>query len=279
MKSRNPSTETVLGWIKQGYGQGQGLDYKPFFYVRDVPSKGRSTILKGLKIPRTHHYLSDIEYHYHILAEFSDVVTEIREQYALLPLAETQAMADRLHIRHPIYARTGAPHVLTSDLVLTLRKDKQLGLMTISCKAANDIDPKNPSAKRTLEKLLLEKAYWENRNVPWHLVTEKMLPQNKIHNLDFFRVTMASREQAHLNTIIGDFLRVTHAIWDECVCLNDLLTATSARLHIEEEESFYLLGRAIWSKALRVDLDHRKFLHDGPLPALLPHLPEAEVSC
>lgn len=199
MKSRNPSEKTIERWIKQGYGQGQGLAYKPFFYVRDVPSKGRSSILEGLKIHRTHHYFSDVEYHYHLLAEFSDLVLEIREQYALLPREETRLIAEQLRIDHPIYSATQVQRVLTSDLVLTVRKGDEIALVVLCCKVASDIDPSNPEAARTLEKVLLEKVYWEARSVEWRLVTDKMLPEIKVHNLDFFRGTMVSRERDYLN--------------------------------------------------------------------------------
>ena len=41
--------------------------------------------------------------------------------------------------------------------------------------------PENPKP----QKILLEKVYWEARNAEWRLVTDKMLPDNKIHNLEF----------------------------------------------------------------------------------------------
>jgi len=48
-------------WIKEGRGQGNGKDYKPWFTVRDVPSEGRSHRLFGHITHRTHHLLSDLE--------------------------------------------------------------------------------------------------------------------------------------------------------------------------------------------------------------------------
>ena len=47
--------------LKDGRGQGQGADYKPFIYTRDVSSQGRSHRLPGSKTRRLHHLLSDLE--------------------------------------------------------------------------------------------------------------------------------------------------------------------------------------------------------------------------
>lgn len=268
MKSRNPTEKAVLRWIKQGYGQGLGLAYKPFFYIRDIPSDGRSTALEGLKIPRTHHYFSDVEYHYHLLAEYSDDVVEIREQYALLPCEETKLIADRLGIAHPIYSATRAQRVITSDLVLSVKRGDEVVLVVLCCKVASDVAPSNPEAARTLEKILLEKVYWEARNAEWRLVTDKMLPGNKIHNLEFFRGSMVSWERDYLNTKIAAFVQTALAIWNDCVSLNDLLITTSLQLNLDRDECFCLLGRSIWTKALPVDLDSGKFGHEDKLPLL-----------
>lgn len=269
MKSRNPTKEVVLRWIKQGYGQGWGLAYKPFLYIRDVPSDGRSTTLVGLKIPRTHHYFSDVEYHYHLLAEFSDDVVEIREQYALLPYEETNHIAEQLGIVHPIYKATGAQRVLTSDLVLSARKGSEIDQVVLCCKVASDVDPANPASARTLEKVLLEKVYWEARNAEWRLVTDKMLPENKVHNLAFFRGSMVSRERDYLNPKLAEFVQTALAIWSDCISLNDFLLTASLQLNLNQEECFCLLGRSIWTKALPVDLDSGKFDHEDILPLLM----------
>lgn len=52
------------GKLKEGLGQGTGIDYKPWIKIQDVPSLGRSTRLKGIKIPRQYEFLSDLERNY-----------------------------------------------------------------------------------------------------------------------------------------------------------------------------------------------------------------------
>ena len=97
-KRHNITKKDVTRWVNQSFGQGEGESYKPFFHVRDVPSRGRSTMIKGLKSKRTHHYYSDLERRYHLLAEHDPEVTEIREQFALLPQEKTQEKIGRAHV-------------------------------------------------------------------------------------------------------------------------------------------------------------------------------------
>lgn len=121
-KKRKPSLKAVSNWISRGYGQGEGAKYRPFLFVRDVPSEGTSSMVKSYLTGRAHHYLSKLEYSAHLIAEYIPSVIDIREQFALLPWSDTQKIASTLNIRHPTYPGTNIPIVMTTDLVLTLRE-------------------------------------------------------------------------------------------------------------------------------------------------------------
>ena len=71
-----------------------------------MPSTGRPTRLKGIKINRQHELLSDLERNYFHLTEYSDCVFDIREQFPLFPLEETTVIADELGIKHPTNRKT-----------------------------------------------------------------------------------------------------------------------------------------------------------------------------
>jgi hypothetical protein len=53
-RNRENRPDKYEKWIKEGYGQGIGMDYKPWLTIQDVPSKGRVTRLHGIKIDRQH---------------------------------------------------------------------------------------------------------------------------------------------------------------------------------------------------------------------------------
>jgi hypothetical protein len=64
--------------VAQGYGLGLGAEYKPWLRVRDVPSRGRSRRVRGIKTGGIHRVLSDLEYAYLVILEFSERVVDIR---------------------------------------------------------------------------------------------------------------------------------------------------------------------------------------------------------
>src|SRR5450631_4218601 len=151
-KARKPSVAVVNQWIKAGFGQGSGPTFKPFMFVRDVPSMGTSSMVQSRITGRNHHYLSDQEFKVHLLAEYSQLTLDIREQFALLPWEETQSIAQQLGLRHPIFPGTTTPTVLTTDLLLDLKRPDGTELVAISVKLTKDLTARN------LEKLLLEKV-------------------------------------------------------------------------------------------------------------------------
>jgi hypothetical protein len=265
-KRKGASPENVLSWIANGDGQGELKNYKPFLHVRDVPSQGRSAIDLGLKTMRSHYYLSDLEYASHVLAEYATNVVDIREQFALLPWEETQQIAQELGIRHPTYPGTSTPIVVTTDIVLTMSDSSKFPYIALSVKMSDELDIKNKSAKRTLEKLLIEKKYWERKSIPWILCTEKNIPIIRAYNLDFFRNTLQRYELDYLNQLLPDFVNKFCETWSPNLSLTELLAKLGKIFSISKDKAFVLLGRAIWSRLIPVDLDSVMFEHQRPIP-------------
>ncbi|MBD0345736.1 MAG: TnsA endonuclease N-terminal domain-containing protein [Coleofasciculus sp. Co-bin14] len=173
--------------ISDGRGQGRGSDYKPWLLVQDVPSQGLATRIKGWKTKRVHHLLSNLELNYFYVLEWSPVVFDIREQYPLLPLEETLAIAEQSGIRHPTDPKTKEPVVMTTDFFITVPRSIEVIEQARTLKTAKDLQ-----SKRTVEKLEIERCYWHNRNIDWGIVTEQEIPQALAKNVDwlhaFFRI-------------------------------------------------------------------------------------------
>lgn len=49
----------IQAYIKEGRGQGEGKDYKPWIDIHDFPSQGRVSRCFGWKTGRIHHFMSD----------------------------------------------------------------------------------------------------------------------------------------------------------------------------------------------------------------------------
>ncbi|MHB1883241.1 MAG: TnsA endonuclease N-terminal domain-containing protein [Acidithiobacillus sp.] len=161
-------------WIKQGRGSGTGKDYQPWLTVRDLPSAGRSHRVWGFQTQRTHHLLSDLELAAFFLFDWNPVVTDIREQYPLR-LDETLEIATQVGIRHPEVR--GQVQVMSTDFLVDTNK-QNLPRMAIQVKTASDLS--NP---RIIEKLELERRYWESKGVPWYLLTEKQILKTVAKNI------------------------------------------------------------------------------------------------
>jgi len=219
----------------------------------------------GLKTGRVHHYLSDIEYFHHILSEYEPAIDDIREQYALLPWEETQEIADELKIAHPIYPGTKTPIVMTSDIVLTIRGSESYQEAVISVKRSEALELDHPQVHRTYEKLLIEKAYWQRRGIPWCVSTEKNIPILRAKNLDLLRTSMAARELDCLQKYMHIFICSFNRYWVDSLKLLEILEAVSKDLKLDVYQCHMLLARAIWMRLLPVDLDSEIIGHQYPL--------------
>ena len=92
--------------IKEGRGSGRGNEYLPWLTIQDVSSNGLATRIDGWKCDRGHHVMSNLERDYLYILDWSDQVTDIREQFPLLPIEDTQAIADELGVPHPSDPKT-----------------------------------------------------------------------------------------------------------------------------------------------------------------------------
>ena len=120
-KKMNLTEEKIQALVRAGRGQGEGAEYIPWLQIGDFSSQGRSHRIQDHENGRIHHLFSDLEAdYYHILA-WADTVVDIREQYPLLPVAETERIADTLGIRHPRAPGGGkCNEVMTTDFLLTV---------------------------------------------------------------------------------------------------------------------------------------------------------------
>ncbi len=172
-------------FVKDGRGKGHDSAYKPWLTIQDVPSQGRCHRPLGMSTGRIHHLLSDNERDLFLLLDWQSSTVDLRERFPL-NLDTTQDIAGRLNIRHPRALPTTDLLVMTTDLVLDRRGTNGVETRAYAVKTATDLE--NP---RTLQKLEIEWHYWQERGIPWSIVTRSELPQRLIDNIawvhHFFR--------------------------------------------------------------------------------------------
>ncbi len=168
------SEDTYNRRIAEGRGQNTGKDYLPWITIHDLASKGIVTRTRGMTTGRVHHTLSGLETDYLLELDYCGNAKDIREQFPLI-LKETLNLAWEHNIRHPRAPGCSFPTVMTTDFLVTLNDGTDVAR---AIKQSKDLDD-----KRTCEKLMLEKYYWENRNVDWKIVTEKEINRDRALNL------------------------------------------------------------------------------------------------
>ncbi len=167
-------------YIKEGRGKGRGKNYKPWITIQDFPSVGRASRSPGWKSERIHHLMSDWESRLFYLFEWSKEVQDIREQYPLLDLDLAMEIAKEMGIEYPVNKKSNVPYVLTTDFMLTVKQGKKPVQIARTFKMTKDL-----GKKRTIEKLELERRYWDKQDVDWAIVTEQEISKIFASNIEW----------------------------------------------------------------------------------------------
>ena len=167
---------TYSKYISEGRGQGTGANYSPWIRIQDFPSSGMVSRVSGTTTGRIHHLMSNLELSLFYLLDWSDEVTDIREQYPIIGLTEAIEIAEKSNIRYPYDPKSGFPYVLTSDFYL----DTNHGAAVMSVKPSSEL--RKP---RVQEKLEIERRYWTTRGVQWSIMTENEINRTKANNIEW----------------------------------------------------------------------------------------------
>ncbi len=235
--------------LKQKYGLGEKESYKPWIRVQDIPSKGNSGKIDGIKTNRVHHTLSEHESSFFYLAEFCDSVIDIREQFPLLPLDLSVKIAQQLGVSHPIIvsSKNKEFNVMTTDFLLTRTDGQSSWFEAVSVKPVAEL-----TNKRTAEKLDIERVWWELLGVPFHLYI--MTENNKIQskNIQWFTTPIRQNNTTLDYSLINaaKLLVPLGVLLIEDIC-NDFIH----NLNIEHDDALVLLKILFATKEITVNLD------------------------
>ncbi|SHK19131.1 heteromeric transposase endonuclease subunit TnsA [Desulforamulus aeronauticus] len=238
-------------YLREGRGQGEGKNYKPWIKVQDFPSKGWSTKAPGWKSNRLHHFMSQLELQYFYLLEWSDVVIDIREQYPLLDFSETEKISEELGIKYPTDRETGFPIVSTTDFLITVLSNGNKVNIARTVKPSTELDK-----RRVIEKFEIERRYWAARNINWGIVTEKEIPLTMVKNVEWLH-------DAHqlVSTCRSDIQELTYvtAVLKERLSerikpTHEILRELDHQMKLEKGTSLYVLKHLIAQKQIIVDM-------------------------
>jgi hypothetical protein len=244
------TAKTLEEWIREGRGKGCGPNYKPWYRIQDVSSHGLSHRIKSVwTTGRETHLLSNLERDWFFIFDWSPMVIDIREQFPLLPLQETQSIAAECGVVHPFERRTKEkqPVVLTSDFRITLVVEGQSVDQVRTVKYAESL-----SNKRVLEKFEIERRYWERRGIDWGILTDRELPRNLARNIELLRGKQCLSDRVSLTaeqlytlakTLTHEIIHGGHSLTEaasRCDVQFDLARGTGLTV------AYYLLANRYW---------------------------------
>jgi hypothetical protein len=236
----------IAKFIREGRGLGTGPSYAPWLTVSDIPSLGRSHRLFWPVTGHEHHLLSDLEYYAFLRKCCDDSTLDIREQFPL-PRQETLKIAAELGVRHPKF--NGVYIVATTDLLVTCSTSSgpiELAYAVKPDKALRD--------RRTMEKLDIERTYWERKGVAWAIIPGSSLGGNVSFNLEWIFDCLRDH-----GTEYPDEPLIRKHLVDAIEGLRDfplrtVCSVVDGRLELRAGRTLGTARRMLSNKTLRVDL-------------------------
>jgi len=236
--------------ISRGFGQGQGASYVPWIQKHDFGSSGVAKELFGIKIPRPHHLLSQIEYKFFLIFEFCKAVLDIREQFPLLDRALVAILAKQMGCKAPTYCGTDTLYVMTTDFLLTVITACGMRLLALAVKPADFSDEDG----RARELLALQRHYWAAYNIAFEEINEKQIPDALWRNLRWLRQGAIPGHELQVAEIRNAFLRVLSLSRWKGVPLRDVLGSVAHCLGIPQTTAVRLFKYYTWYGAIETDL-------------------------
>ncbi|MBC2579590.1 TnsA endonuclease N-terminal domain-containing protein [Clostridium sp. DJ247] len=251
---RTWSEEKIKRYIKEGRGSGKGKEYKPWINNQSFPSEGRTSRISGWKTHRVHHLASDNEARYFYILEWSDIVTDIREQYPLLDYEETVSIAEDLGIKHPRDNDSGVPYVLSTDFLVTVMTNSEEQYLARTVKPASFLEQ-----PRVIEKFEIERRYWEKRNIDWAIVTEKDISKQFARNVEWVHSAYKLEDSYGLSIkqveIIASIIK--EKVVNSDLSFTEISDYIDVEMNLDEGTSLFVIKHLIARKNIEIEMDKK----------------------
>lgn len=252
-RSNNWDSNKLDRWIKEGRGQGEGENYKPWLTIQDFPSMGRVTRVFGWTTNRIHHFFSDTQLKYFYLLDWEERVIDIREHYPLIDLEVVLKNTSDLKLDKFIDKKTKEPYILTTTFLITLlNPDGQKSFAARSIKYASELEKQS-----TIEKLEIERRYWEVQGIDWGIVTNKDINDVRAKNIEWIHSTMTSDGCNGLSREEFDDLLdgLLYRFDDNKQNIKNIILGFEKDYSLDEGTGLFLFKRLIADRRIILDMD------------------------
>lgn len=252
-RSNDWDSNKLNRWIKEGRGQGEGKEYKPWLTVQDFPSMGRVTRVFGWTTQRIHHFFSDTQLKYFYLLDWEERVIDIREHYPLIDLEVVLKDTSDLRLGKFIDRKTKEPYILTTTFLITLLNfDGKKSFAARSIKYASEL-----SKKSTIEKLEIERRYWKAQGIDWGIVTNKDINDVRAKNIEWVHSVMNSDDCNGLSKAEFDdlFDGILYRFIDNKQSIKNIIAGFEKDYSLDVGTGLLLFKRLVAEKRIVLDMD------------------------
>ena len=272
-RSNDWDSNKLNRWIKEGRGQGEGKEYKPWLTVQDFPSMGRVTRVFGWTTQRIHHFFSDTQLKYFYLLDWEEKVIDIREHYPLIDLEVVLNDISDLRLDKFIDRKTKETYILTTTFLITLlNSDGQKSFAARSIKYASEL-----SKKSTIEKLEIERRYWKAQGIDWGIVTNKDINDVRAKNIEWVHSVMNSDDCNGLSKAEFDdlFDGILYRFIDNKQSIKNIIAGFEKDYSLDVGMGLLLFKRLVAEKRIVLDMD--KPINLSQTGKLRQYLPAIEI--
>lgn len=166
--------------ILEGRGIGHGANYIPWIKASEFNSRGTTTLLKDWKHGRQIELLSQGELWEYVMLRWDDQVKDIREQYPMNPDVIKEE-AERLG-----YRPTGGGKYVTTDFLVDYLDGHQVAYTVKDSRNVLELtgdNRKDTKARRTMQKIEIERSYWRRFGIECKLVFKEDLNRQTVNNI------------------------------------------------------------------------------------------------
>lgn len=245
--------EKYKRFIREGRGQGEGIDYKPWLTIQDFPSMGRATRIFGWKTQRIHHLFSDLQLRYFYLLEWEDSVIDIREHYPLLDLQESINKGTNENIGNFVDRKTKVPYVLSTTFLITTYNPKgQIEYIARTLTNASQLEKKT-----TLKRLEAERRYWASKDVDWGIVTNKDINTTRAKNVEWLH--QIGNEEISGERTVGQNLELVEGLLFRFIRNHQPIRKIIAQFeddyYLDKGSGISLFKKLLIDKRIEIDMD------------------------
>ena len=251
----NKATKMIETWLNK-LAKDQ---YEPLIKVWSGPKGTRRHFFSGIKSERSHHFLSDGEKRLGLVREAQPATISFYEQFPLYDLKLCIDLSVEMGIKYPV-DKDGEACVLSSDLFCTEVNFETGEIIKVARTykpiAAFLTETKHPiSVTRTLQKLELEKRYYKEKGISFHIETDLNISKNHADNLVWARKSAEYRHEFvhHAEKFTYEFINIAFCRPDTHI--NELIKLTVRKLGLSYSDGFALFQWGIWSQLIPADLE------------------------